>query len=260
MLIVEDNQINRTVIQALLATLGLQSAIAQDGREGIEMAAVHDYDAIFMDCLMPAVDGFQATREIRRTEHGRRVPIIAMTALSMPGDRERCLTAGMDDYLSKPIRRPALEAAVERWLPIAAQPQVSPAENPSGSGDAGLGAIASPPEPDEDVLDQAIVGQLRDALPAETRLELIDTFEGQHRKCLTEIAAAVGRDDRDEVRRTAHLLKGSSASLGAMRLRSQCERLEHIGRAGDQRVSETQLEQVRVAAAEAGAALRQQLA
>jgi two-component system, sensor histidine kinase and response regulator len=115
-LIAEDNAINCTVIEALLGKLGLQTAVAHNGREAIEMAAGHDYDAIFMDCLMPEADGFEATQEIRRVENGRHVPIIAMTALSMPGDRERCLAAGMDDYLSKPIRRVALDAAVYRWL------------------------------------------------------------------------------------------------------------------------------------------------
>jgi signal transduction histidine kinase/DNA-binding response OmpR family regulator len=115
-LIAEDNAINCTVIEALLGKLGLQTAVAHNGREAIEMAAGHAYDAIFMDCLMPDTDGFEATREIRRVEDGRHVPIIAMTALSMPGDRERCLAAGMDDYLSKPIRRVALDAAVYRWL------------------------------------------------------------------------------------------------------------------------------------------------
>jgi signal transduction histidine kinase/CheY-like chemotaxis protein/HPt (histidine-containing phosphotransfer) domain-containing protein len=247
-LIAEDNQINRTVIQALLGRLGLQTAVAHDGREAIEMAAGHDYDAIFMDCLMPETDGFQATREIRQAERGRHVPIIAMTALSMPGDRERCMAAGMDDYLSKPIRSAALEAAVERCLP--------------GGGNGGRSDAAReplPPQPVEDVLDQAVVGQLRESLPAETRTQLIDTFEKQYTKCLREIAAAVGRDDREEVRRTAHLLKGSSASLGAMRLRRCCERLEHVGRSQDRGVSETQIAEVRLAAAEATTALRSQL-
>ncbi len=253
-LIAEDNEINRTVICALLGKLGLQTAVAHNGREAIEMAAGHDYDAIFMDCLMPEVDGFQATREIREAERDRRVPIIAMTALSMPGDRERCMTVGMDDYLSKPIRHPALEAAVQRWLPGGERHERAP-----GTGNDSPALPAPAAEPVEDVLDQAIVKQLREALPAETRLQLIDTFEEQHAKCLSEIVGAVGRDDRDEVRRTAHLLKGSSASLGAMRLRRCCERLEHIGRAQDAGVSETQISQVRVAAAEASTALRRQL-
>ena len=116
-LVAEDNEINRMVILALLGKSGLQTAVAVNGREAIAMAAGRDYDAIFMDCLMPEMDGFQATREIRSGEGDSHVPIIAMTALSMPGDRERCVASGMDDYLSKPIGRVALDAAIDRWLP-----------------------------------------------------------------------------------------------------------------------------------------------
>jgi PAS domain S-box-containing protein len=116
-LVAEDNEINRMVILALLGKSGLQTAVAVNGCEAIAMAAGGDYDAIFMDCLMPEMDGFQATREIRSGEGESHVPIIAMTALSMPGDRERCVASGMDDYLSKPIGQAALDAAIHRWLP-----------------------------------------------------------------------------------------------------------------------------------------------
>ena len=94
-------------------------AVACDGREAIQMAAAHSYDAILMDCMMPKVDGLQATQEIRVAEGANHVPIIAMTALAMPGDRERCLAAGMDDYLSKPVRLETLGAVMHRWLPAA---------------------------------------------------------------------------------------------------------------------------------------------
>lgn len=240
-LVAEDNEINRTVVQALLAKSGLQTAIAHNGREAIEMAAGHDYDAIFMDCLMPEMDGFQATREIRKGEQSRRhVPIIAMTALSMPGDRERCVTAGMDDYLSKPLRRGELDAVIRRWLPAEAQ-QVEVQCAPDG------------------VLDLATVAQLRDALAPEMRDELIGTFEEQSERCQADILAALRRGDHDEVRRVAHLLKGSAASLGAMRLRRCCERLEHTGRRQDPVVGKTQLMEFRDAAAETSRVLRQQL-
>jgi CheY-like chemotaxis protein len=108
-LIAEDNEINCMLAEALLGALGLKTEVARHGGQAIDMAAARDYAAIFMDCQMPVADGFEATRQIRAAESGRRVPIIAMTALSMPGDRERCLAAGMDDYLSKPIRASELE-------------------------------------------------------------------------------------------------------------------------------------------------------
>jgi two-component system, sensor histidine kinase and response regulator len=253
-LVAEDNEINRTVIQALLGKLGLQTAVAHNGREAIEMAAGHAYDAIFMDCLMPDTDGFQATREIRSGENGRRVPIIAMTALSMPGDPERCLAAGMDDYLSKPIRTAALDEAVERWLPAGAH-----AQNGASSGNGAPPAANGGSAPAEAVLDQATIQQLRETLTPEMRTELLDTFDEQQVQCVADIAAAVKRDDRDEVRRVAHLLKGSAASLGAMRLRHCSERLEHVGRSQDAVVSDAQVAQLRDTANEASRALRQQL-
>jgi CheY-like chemotaxis protein len=113
-LLAEDEEINRVVAQALLAKLGVRTEIARNGREAVEMTGARDYDAILMDCMMPELDGLQATREIRAAERGRHVPIIAMTALAMSGDRERCLLAGMDDYLSKPARLAALETAIRR--------------------------------------------------------------------------------------------------------------------------------------------------
>jgi CheY-like chemotaxis protein len=126
----DDNAINRIVTRAMLANVGFETAMAENGREAMEMAAQHEYAAILMDCQMPEMDGFEATREIRKAEHGRRrVPIIAMTAMAMPGDRERCLEAGMDDYLSKPVRRDELGEAIRRWLPVRATTSgtVSPA-------------------------------------------------------------------------------------------------------------------------------------
>jgi two-component system, sensor histidine kinase and response regulator len=249
------------------------------------MAAGYNYDAILMDCLMPELDGFQATREIRKGEGARHVPIIAMTALSMPGDRERCLAAGMDDYLSKPIRRTALDAALLRWLPSDDRPQKTDEEpqttddqpqtsddqprtddqdHSASDGEGAHNGVAttadSASEPPADVLDLAVILQLRETLSREMRRQLIETFEEQQATCVADIVAAVQRDDRDAIRSAAHLLKGSSASLGAMRLRLCCERLEHVGRSQDAHVDDTQIAELRVGVAEAGRALGEQLA
>jgi two-component system sensor histidine kinase/response regulator len=122
-LAVDDDPINRVVITELLANLGVHADVAENGREAIEMAARTDYAAIFIDCQMPIVDGFEATEQIRIAEGPGRVPIIAVTALTMPEDRERCLQSGMDDYLSKPISSEDLSRMLMRWLPPEAVPQ-----------------------------------------------------------------------------------------------------------------------------------------
>ena len=123
-LIVEDNAINSAVAEVILGERGLRTEVAHDGREAVEMVGANAYAAIFMDCQMPNMDGYEATRRIRAAEHDRHTPIIAMTSHAMPGDREHCLASGMDDYLSKPVKPEALDAAVERWLSPAETSQV----------------------------------------------------------------------------------------------------------------------------------------
>ena len=122
LLVAEDNHINQVVAVAMLKKLGYTAAVAENGREAVEMCRRDSFDAILMDCQMPELDGYGATREIRRHENGgRRVPIIALTAHSMTTDRERCLAAGMDDYISKPMRPAEVESVLRRWAPAATE-------------------------------------------------------------------------------------------------------------------------------------------
>ncbi len=252
-LIAEDNEINNAVAEALLIKQGLRTAIAHDGREAVELALANDYAAILMDCQMPELDGYEATRRIRRAERGRHVPIIALTAHSMPGDRERCLAAGMDDYLSKPIRAEQLEDAMNKWLR---------GHEPSARSDGeGEDACVDPGREERDavvVLDAATIRQLRDALSLGMRERLVQVFDASLPECVAEIVGAAQRGDETEQIRVAHLLKGSSATLGATRLSLACRRLEHTADDRDPALEE-QLDQLRTTASEAREALHRQL-
>lgn len=115
-LVVEDNAINQTVVRRMLEQLGQQVHLAGNGIEALAALQQSAFDLVLMDCQMPEMDGFEATRRIRGTEASTRLPIIALTANSMKGDRERCLQAGMDDYLAKPIRMTDLASLLQRWL------------------------------------------------------------------------------------------------------------------------------------------------
>lgn len=114
-LLVEDNPVNQSVIEAMLRSLGFEVSVALDGAQAVEMAGQQSFAAILMDCRLPQMDGYEATRRIR--QHGAQLPIIALTANALQGDRERCLAAGMNDYLSKPFKRTDLQRILQRWVP-----------------------------------------------------------------------------------------------------------------------------------------------
>ncbi len=123
-LVAEDNPVNQKLSRRLLEKLGFDVEIVENGLEAVKAMAAGDYDAVLMDCQMPRMDGFEATREIRRREGpGRHTPIIAVTANAMPGDRERCLDAGMDDYVPKPVKREILAETLARWLRRPTEPE-----------------------------------------------------------------------------------------------------------------------------------------
>ncbi len=117
-LIAEDNAINQKVIERMVQKLGYAVDLVANGRQAIDALAGSPYRLIFMDCQMPEMDGFEACREIRKIEGGARIPIIAITANAMKGDRERCLAAGMDDYVSKPFKQEDLRLVMERWIGV----------------------------------------------------------------------------------------------------------------------------------------------
>ncbi len=135
-LLVEDNPVNQTVIEAMLRSLGYRVTLVADGIQAVRSAERQRYDAILMDCRLPVLDGYSATREIRAQENGRQVPIIALTANALQGDRENCLQAGMNDYLAKPFKRAELQRILQRW--IGSQPELPVTSNEIRTRGAGM--------------------------------------------------------------------------------------------------------------------------
>ena len=219
-LVVEDNEVNRRVVRALLEREGHQVMMAENGRIALDRLQGGDaVDVVLMDMQMPEMDGFEATAAIRADPHLAHLPIIATTAHAMKEDRDRCLAAGMDDYVSKPIRRGDLLAALARQTQrgLSDEPplEAQPAEPATPFGDRVLNrqALKNMLGIDEATLNEWIVLFLTDA---------------QDR--LTSLAGAVEAGDAQTMIFAAHSLKGSAATLGAERVRGAAYRLEMIAR------------------------------
>ena len=250
-LLVEDNPVNQKLAVKLLENLNYRVDVAENGREAVEAVKRNKYPVILMDCQMPIMDGYTATKEIRKFEgDGRHTPIVAMTANAMKGDREKCLNAGMDDYLSKPVRKPLLAEMLERWLreeddevmgvaPPADAPDVEVASQIAD--EAGSTAVEAPSSPAandtalQDVLDDEIIESLLelDDGDGEILAELVDLFAEDAPLRVEEIRQAAASSDELLMRRAAHTLKGAGRNLGANQLALVCEDMEQKASEGD---------------------------
>jgi two-component system, sensor histidine kinase and response regulator len=218
-LVAEDNEVNQKVAVRILEKLGYQVDVAEDGEQAVTASAQVPYAAVFMDCQMPGVDGFEATARIRQREGpGPRTPIIAMTASAMQGDREKCLAAGMDDYVSKPVRPEDLDEVLKRWVPTGLSS--APAEAPD------LPSTGGP-------LDESVLATLWDIDSDGTLLaEVIDTFLRIAPLRLAALRKAAEKKDAASLERVAHSFLGSCANLGALNMSALCAKIEGLGRAG----------------------------
>ena len=211
-LLAEDNEVNQELAVRMLEKRGHAVTVAGNGREALAALGGGAFDLVLMDVQMPEMDGLEATAAIREREAGagRHIPVIALTAHAMKGDRERCLAAGMDGYLSKPIRTAELSEAIARLgLAPAAGGEVAPA----AFDPARALALA---EGDRAFLGK-LVGLLCDQAP----------------KLLAAMLSAAAAADGRGLERAAHKLKGSAVNFGAAAVAAAAERLERMGRAGD---------------------------
>ena len=256
-LLAEDNLVNQEVAISMLETLGCSVKVANNGEEAIHRDQREVFDLVLMDCQMPGIDGFQATRAIRDRERalGRRIPIIALTANAMQGDREQCLAVGMDDYLSKPFGLGQLRAMLEKWLP---KPASAPAPAPVTDAPA-----ATAEAPDEELLDQAILQRLRTlGRPGQPNLlvRMTQLFAEQTPKQLADLDLAIAAGDPTQVRAFAHAIASGSSNLGAKAFVQLARELEQQGRAGELVEAEARLARLQQSYEQTLQALERELA
>jgi CheY-like chemotaxis protein len=234
-LVAEDNPVNQRVAKKILDRLGVSADVVSNGLEALEALDKVHYGAVLMDCLMPEMDGFEATRKIRAlSSDSARVPIVAMTANALPGDKEKCLDAGFSDYLSKPVTKDSVRDKLLRWL----QPALSTVV-PLHSENTPKAAKAINPQVMESLKS------LRGEGEGDFLTELIDLFLEHAPATLEEIETAVKEKNVDKIVSQSHRLKGFAANLGAESLVAVCAHLEGEGRKRKLECSERALESIK---------------
>ncbi len=252
LLVVEDNVVNQRVASRMLEKLGYRVDVAANGVEAVEAVSRIPYGAVLMDCQMPEMDGYEATRRIRRLGGERsRVPVIAMTAGAMREDEEACLAAGMDDFLTKPVEVGRLAATLGRYLRAEASPQ---AVDPSPAPEPPDRAETSGEARETLDFDGTVLAALRDSEGQEFFEEVATLFVDTARERMGRLVEALGAGDTGAAAMAAHTLRGSSAEIGATAMADLCLMIERA--AGEDDVSgaaesvpllESELERVRAA-------------
>ena len=232
-LLAEDAPINQMVAIDLLQKMGHHVTVVENGLKALEALRANDYDMVFMDCQMPEMDGYQASRELRLAQSGVRdpkIPVIAMTANAMAGDREKCLDAGMDDYIAKPVRMEHITAAIRRWGK----------KHPEQATQPPCGATKHRPIPEQ----QESTPMTTESFPsldvptalkrlggnAKLYAKLLTQFQASYESAGDEIAALIAAEDMSTAERSAHTLKGLAGNLGANNLQTAAAELEHLCR------------------------------
>ncbi len=219
-LLVDDSPVSRTVAGGILQRIGCQVEVATNGREAIDRIESEAFDLVLMDCHMPVLDGYDATREVRRleAEAGRdRLPIIALTASALEADRARSLAAGMDDHLAKPIRRGELEATLHRWVPAAAL-----------RGGSGGSSVLDPMAAERGYrpeIDLALLAEISGG-DADVRRALLDALHDDEQSAMRNLEEALASGDAGRAAERAHAIKGDAATLGMRSLATAAARLE----------------------------------
>ncbi len=227
-LIAEDNVVNQKVAKQQIERLGFRTHIVSNGLEALEVIKHREFSLILMDCQMPVMDGYEATTKIRDFEKGKkRIPVIAMTANAMQGEREKCIEAGMDDYIAKPVKVENLSQVINHWISnsISEQPAISPDKHDDL------------PQVDEvESLDLTVLETFREFQEADSEdivTELSNLFINDAGNRLQSLKQAIEEENTEVIKEQAHAIKGSSGSIGAQHLANLCKEVEKNIRNGE---------------------------
>ncbi len=230
-LVVEDNAINQAVASAMLENLGCTVEVAENGLQAVSALSRNTYDLVLMDCQMPEMGGIEATEVIRRREREAGtempVPIVALTAHAIQGDREECLAAGMDDYLSKPIQQDKLQVILQKYLLKSTDSEDAASPLPESHD------LKEQEAPQKMILDEVALDEIRSLRQAgkpDIFLQVIDLYLKETPGALKTLRLAVIEGDAEQIRMISHSLKSSTAQLGALQLAEQFKTLEMYGR------------------------------
>ncbi len=249
-LVVEDNVTNQIVARGVLKKFGIQIDIASNGQEAVDALSQHSYDLVFMDCHMPVMDGFSATQQIRNPRSSVKnhaIPIVAMTASAMRGDRERCLGAGMDDYITKPVDIQKLRRVLERWLPESCHLAAEEEEADLPSSQLPLPGMEGE-SLQKPVFDHAAMSER--LMSDEPLVDLVlEAFLQELPQHIEQLQSAVEMDDAEQIIILAHKIKGAAANASGMALSASAHIIESAGRAGELEISRQELSKLQQHAA-----------
>ena len=240
-LLVEDNPVNQQVTLCMLENSGYRIDVVENGRQALQALSATHYDLVLMDCQMPEMDGFEATRQWRVLEQSRgsdRIPIVAVTANALYGDREACLASGMDDFLSKPFTQQALATMLRRWTPTALAAAAPVSESESGVESKPVAAVLDPAA-------LAAIRALQTPCKPDFLAQIIGVYLNNAQQLVGAIETAYIAGQREILLRSAHTLKSSSANIGALDFAARCREIETATRAGQPEQADERIQTLR---------------
>lgn len=233
-LLVEDNLVNQIFIKEILEGMQCDYEIAPNGKDAINKIHERNFDLVIMDCLMPVMDGYEATKEIRKLQNDKKIqaklPIVALTANAMKGDRERCMESGMDDYISKPVRKRELQISLLKWLKDIDIEKENFSDNSNSAEHLSKDEdVSISKKPKAVILDLEAVGNARDVLKADYNA-MVHIFLQNSLERIEEIQKALDGRDVEAIIRPAHTLKSTSRQMGAVKMADTAMRIEYTAK------------------------------